>query len=323
MKWDANVRVSGILAEVSFRFRPPVLSAALFALALTCATGRAHAAGEGAELEKARAAYSGRNYEDVERRLRDLLESARLKDPVLLNLGRMYFGAALVQLGRREEAVKVFEAILDSDGQYEPDPLTFSSQVMEVFIDTRAQLRERIAERARQEAKKAAERKEKEEQDRIRAARYLKAVEKLAAEESVVVKHSRALAFLPFGVGQFQNGQNAAGWAFLFFESAFIAGSAISVPFYISANDSKNEQASKDSLAAEGYRSRANDIRNVNLAFNAAFVLTWIGGVIQAHATFVPESKEIRPRPLPKITQVVPNVQPQVGGASLGLSGRF
>ena len=303
--------------------RPRLLAATFFALALTCWSNRARAAGEGAELDKARAAYSGRNYEDVERRLRELLESARLKDPVLLNLGRMYFGGALVQLGRREEAVKVFETILDTDSQYEPDPLTFSSQVMEVFIDTRAQLRERIAERARQEAKKAAERKEKEEKDRIRAASYLSAVERLAAEESVVVKHSRALAFLPFGVGQFQNGQNAAGWAFLLFESAFIAGSALTVPFYISANDSKNEQAAKDSIAAENYRSRAEQIRAVNLAFNAGFVLTWIGGVIQAQATFVPEGKEIRPRPLPKVLQLTPQVRPEVGGASLGLGGRF
>lgn len=308
---------------MSFVTRTHLLSAALLALAFSCTTGQARASGEGAELEKARAAYSGRNYEDVEHRLRELLESARLKDPVLLNLGRMYFGAALVQLSRREEAVKVFEAILDTDGQYEPDPLTFSSQVMEVFIDTRAQLRERIAERARQEAKNAAERKAKEEQDRVRAASYLRAVEKLASEESVVVKHSRALAFLPFGVGQFQNGQNAAGWAFLLFESAFLVGSATTVPFYISANDSKNEQASKDSIAAEGYRQRATDIRTLNLAFNAAFLLTWAGGVIQAHATFVPEAKELRPRPLPKVVQLTPQIRPELGGASLGLSGRF
>ncbi|MFO0667782.1 MAG: hypothetical protein U0174_27765 [Polyangiaceae bacterium] len=310
------------------------LAAALVCLALSAKSAPAYAAGEGAELEKARAAYTSRNYEDVERRLRELLESARLKDPVLLNLCRMYYGGALVQLGRREDAVKVFEAILDADGQYEPDPLTFSSQVMEVFIDTRAQLRERIAERARQEAKKAAERKAKEEQDRIRAASYLKAVETLAAEESVVVKHSRALAFLPFGVGQFQNGQKAAGWAFLLFEAAFIGGSLITVPFYVSANDSKNEEAARDAVAAEGYRQRAIDIRTLNLAFNSAFLLTWIGGVIQAHATFVPESKEIRPRPLPKIANaprrgsaspvfVEPSLKAEPGGASIGLRGQF
>lgn len=304
--------------------RSTLLCSALFALGLSLwSEAPAYAAGEGAELEKARAAYTTRNYEDVARRLRELLESARLKDPVLLNLGRMYYGGALIQLGRREEAVKVFETILDADGQYDPDPLTFSSEVMEAFIDTRAQLRERIAERARQEAKRAAERKAKEEQDRLRAAAYLKEVEKLAAEESVVVKHSRALAFLPFGVGQFQNGQPAAGWVFLCFEAALIGGSITTVPFYISANDSKNEEASKDAIAAEGYRSRANDIRTLNLAFNAAFVLTWIGGVIQAQATYVPESKEIRPRPLKKLTDITPQVRPEVGGASFGLSGRF
>ena len=50
--------------------------------------------------------------------------------------------------------------------------------------------------------------------------------EPLASQESVVVRHSRWIAALPFGVGQFQNGQEGLGYALLVSE-ALLAGASI------------------------------------------------------------------------------------------------
>lgn len=48
-------------------------------------------------------------------------------------------------------------------------------------------------------------------------------LEKLAREESLVASNSRYIATIPFGVGQFQNGDEAVGALFLVSETLLLA----------------------------------------------------------------------------------------------------
>ncbi len=61
----------------------------------------------------------------------------------------------------------------------------------------------------------------------------------------------------------------------------------------------------------------------INWISLGAFVALAVGGMAQAHVSFVPESYETRPRPLPKALALVPIAAPLEGGAFLGLGGLF
>ena len=61
-----------------------------------------------------------------------------------------------------------------------------------------------------------------------REAERMARLERLAAQETVRVQRNRAVAFIPFGAGQFQNGDRTLGWGFLAAEAAFVAiGTAV------------------------------------------------------------------------------------------------
>src|SRR5690606_30400888 len=65
----------------------------------------------------------------------------------------------------------------------------------------------------------AAEARRRSEERRKR----LEELERLAAEETVILENPRWLMHVPFGVGQFQNGNKTLGWTFLIGESVLAA----------------------------------------------------------------------------------------------------
>ena len=291
----------------------------------------AFALSEQAEIDKARAAFVVKNYRDVETRLRHLLEGTNLlRDPVNISQARMFLGAALVEQHRESEAVPLFERMLLDDPQFEPDPLTFPSHTLEVFIDTREQMRDRLAAKAAAEARAAAERRHRAELERVAQAKRLATLEAMAAERSITVKHSRLVASLPFGVGQFQNGQAVLGTFFLSAEAALLIGSMITVPVYVHARSRQNEEIKNHDLQrlASGYRERAVNARNANLALDIVLAVTAAAGIAQAHVAFVPESVEIKQRPIPPPVVIRPLGGPiqengRLQGATFGLTGTF
>lgn len=291
----------------------------------------AFALSEQAEIDKARAAFVTKNYRDVETRLRHLLEGTNLlRDPGNISQARMFLGAALVEQHREGEATPLFEKLLLDDAQFDPDPLTFPSHTLEVFIDTRAQMRDRLAAKAAAEARAAAEQRRRIEEERVLQAKRLATLERMAGQREITVKHSRLVASLPFGIGQFQNGQTALGAIFLSAEAALVVGSIITVPIYVNAVGHQNDEiAGKDlQRIASEYRDRAVDARTANLVLNALFAFTAAAGIAQAHVAFVPQASETKKRPIPPPVVVRPNGGPiqengRVQGASFGLSGTF
>jgi hypothetical protein len=278
------------------------------------------AADEQAELEKARAAYLAKNYDEAAKRFGALVDpKTGIKDATLLSQARMYWGAVLIARGDKPAALEVFERLMLDDALFEPDPLSFSSEIINTFIDVRAKLRERLkaaaAEAARAEAaKKARDRDAKERYDA-----WLAKVVENAQEEHVTVRHSRVVACVPFGAGQLQNGQRALGYTLLGVEAALLAGTFVTVPMYGYARDRANEEASSRDIEgkAQAYQDRAETIRYVNLGLAGAFVAVAAIGVLQANLAFIPESKETHRRPLPSLSRV----RPYVGAPPSATSG--
>jgi hypothetical protein len=281
------------------------LVAAAVAALVTLSGAPAHADGR-AELEKARASFLARNWTDAEERLRVLLDpKSGLKERSLVSQARMYLGAYLLVQGKKDDAKDTFEKLVLDDPTFEPDPLSFPGPAINMFIDVRSSLLEQIRNAQQTAARLAAEKKARDEAEREAQRVWLEKVKAQASEEKITVRHNRVVASLPFGAGQFQNGQPLLGWVFLGAEVAALGGTAVTYGMYLSARSRENEELSRpggdvNRLVAQ-YHHRAEDVRLVNLGFAGAFVAIAAIGIVQAHLAYVPESAEKKKRDLPPL----------------------
>jgi hypothetical protein len=131
------------------------------------------------------------------------------------------------------------------------------------------------------------------------------------------------LAGADFGIGQFQNGQEGLGYAFLIGE-AILAGTSITagvIHMQLIADYSR----APTSVNYDDFVSRKTTTLDLSIYSSAALAVIALGGIIQAEAIFVPEVREIRTRPIPKPPPVLPAVGPGQDPFRLaaGLEGRF
>jgi hypothetical protein len=311
--------------------RSPVF-ALLVAVALMSASGRALADGL-SDLEKAHNAYVAHKYDEAEARLRTLLDlrTGALQDPDNIADARMYLGASLLAQGRKADAQAVFEQLLRDKPDYQPDSLRVSLQATDALVDVRSRMREELAASMAERVRQTQEARAKLEAEKQKAALRLAMLEKLAAEETLVQRNSRWVALVPFGVGQFQNGQDALGWIFLTTQSLLAVGSGVgAVVTYYYEVQANNALLSGANTASQ-YQALAHEAFVVGNVFAAGFVLAGIAGIVHAEATFVPERVEVRSRPLPPIslapallsTPGVPGRRESGEGVLLGVRGRF
>jgi tetratricopeptide (TPR) repeat protein len=290
------------------------------ALALGTPPRLAHADPLG-DLEKAHSAYVAHKYDEAETRLRALLDAKTglLKDADNVADARMYLGAVLVAEGKKDDASRVFEQLLLEKPDYEPDPLRVSLGSIDVFVDARSRLRDRLAALQAERVRKVQDERAKIEAERQKAAVRLAMLEKLATEEVVIEKNSRWLALVPFGAGQFQNGQDVPGAVFLTGEVALGLGSIIGAAITLyDAGQARASVAGGDDPSARDYQKQAQLAAIVGDTFSAGFFLTAAAGIIHAEATFVPERTYVRARPLPPVS-----VSPFVAPTGVGITGRF
>lgn len=301
-----------------------VLALATFALVLAVA-GDARADGR-VDLEKARAAYLARNYGEAEERLRALLDpQTGVKERTLVSQARMYLGAVFYAQGKKDAAQEMFEKLVLDDPTFEPDPLSFPGEVVNLYIDTRGQLAERIKNAAAIAAKLEAERKAREAYEREQREKWLERVKELAQEEKVTVKNRRLVAWLPFGAGQFQNRQPTLGWAFLGVEASLVVASGVLFGMQRYAQSRADEERAAGDLEgkAEQYEARVRDVFWANVAVTGSFVLAAGAGILQANLAFVPEYVEVKKRELPPLGGIRPIVgaTPMGDGVYVGLRG--
>jgi tetratricopeptide (TPR) repeat protein len=296
----------------SYRKIPAVVAA----IALCLAAGIARA-DDATELERAKTSYDAGRYAEGADRFKEILnpDSANaLRAPNAIERARAYYAACLIALGRTDEANEQIEKLLRNNPLYTPDPVVFPGKVIDRFLDVKARLKGEIegAFRARADARAKAEKEQRG---------YIANLQRLAAQESVVVRHSRWLAAIPFGVGQFQNGQEGLGYALLISE-AVLAGTSITAGV-IHTQLIADYARDPTSVNYEDFVSRKEATANLSVFSSAALAVLAIGGVIQAQVAFVPESREIRTRPIPPPPPVTPAIAAVPAGFVLGVGGSF
>jgi hypothetical protein len=293
--------------------------------------GRA-ALSDDAELARVVSLVEAAKYDQCATELERLLdpESKRpLKDPAIVETARVYQATCYIGLGRADLADDPLrEAIRNNPEMRRPDSLLFPQRVIDLWIsvkdglvnELRAQEQEAI-ERARKEAA------ERQRGDNERWA-YCLMLERYARQEVIVVKNRRWVAAVPFGVGQFQNGNAPLGWIFLGTEAALglTALTALNVHSHLQT---------KADAARERGGSAGADVNERLDDWHLALTLSTYGllgvaalGIGEAQLSFVPEVRTVQERALPQaprpaLVTVTPRVAGGPGKFELGVAGTF
>lgn len=305
------------------------------AFLLTLAIAPSVRADEQSDLDKGRNVYLARQYDEADARFRTMLDprTGTLHDPALIAQAQMYWGAVMIAKGRPQDASALFEKLLLRDAHYEPDPLSFPPDVLDAFVDTRTRIRDSLNAAARENARREADRKAREEAEKQRQIERLKLLERLASEEEIIERHYRFVAFVPFGAGQFQNGQKALGWIFLGVESSLVLAGAVTVPLYYAELKAASDEympATNMFATSQGqtHLDRANTYRVANLTLYAGFAATALIGIAQANLAYVPDLHITQKRVVKASPFIAPTLAPLtsetgVSGGILGFTGRF
>jgi len=302
---------------------PKLRSVSVLLVLLAVSFAAAPARGDDAtELERAKASYDAGRYAEAVDRFREILNSASpnaLHEPIAIERARAYNAACLIALGRSDEADAEIEKLIRANPVFSPDPVAFPGKVVDRFIEIKSRLKQELeaASRARAAAEQAAKTKVERQQRE-----YIESLQRLASQETVLVRHSRWIAMLPFGVGQFQNGQDALGYTLLVVEGALSVTSIAS--YMVRAGLIADSLSVPGPIDVPKFQSQVNTARDVNHYATGALAVVALAGMIHAQATFVPEVQETRLRPLPPPPpSVVPKVGAGPSGFFLGVSGRF
>lgn len=319
-------------------------------------------AGDDEELQAAMTRVEAQKFPEAIARLEVLLDpraepcpsgpeltpsGCRLTNPELIVAARAQYALALFgEEGRTPEVYAQAEAILRAQPTYQPNTSLFPQDLVDVFVVVRGRLAEENVEAARKKADAAQRQKEQEDARKEAEAEYVAALEKQAARESVLVERSRFYAFVPFGVGQYQNEDYGLMAGFAAFEA--IAGitsmvtaiykddlltqavaarrpasSSEGPPAYLAVSTEAatevDEPAAQEQIAAWALANR--------IAFGV-FLGSALIGVVEANVSYEDARAETRERPLPKrkvpaIATVTPILAPTDGGGYIGAMGRF
>lgn len=267
-------------SEPARRWLAP-LCALLATLCLEAASPAAAHASEIDDFQSARAAYDAHDWPRAVLHFEALVGSDPpvLRTPLLINEARKYLAAAYVFVGRRDAARTQFERLLASDPDFDIDPALFPQEVVELF----GSVRDALA-RERQHAAELAAANAALEAERARA-RALLAI----ADEEVEarVEASRWIAAVPFGAGQFQNGDEGIGWMFFATETLFgLTSFATLVAHQAILGDFTHADAFRDQAAID----RANQLllgTEVSSWTSASlFAIFAIAGIVEAQVDF-------------------------------------
>lgn len=295
-----------------------------------------------AELDRVVALYLSGEYAFCAEELEKLLakDAAQpIRDASVRERARLYHSTCLLFSGAREAAKPPLRAALTENPLMSaPDGLTFPPPVVGLFLEVRDEMQQVIK---REEEAKIAELRAEAAEERRRAEerkRRLEELERLAGQETVIVRNSRWIASIPFGVGQFQNDSPALGWTFLVSETLLLGTAIGSQLVLLDQYDKAASQTAESPLAAADLNSNTSAAYTTLLVSSWAFVGVALAGIVEANLNFVPEKRETRERPLPKdlraegpnepsraaSPRIVPTLGPVSGGGlGLGVSGVF
>lgn len=289
-------------------------------------------ADEKSDFEKARIAYVKKDYVEADARFRAMLDpkSGTLKTPALVDEAEFGWGAVKFVQGDKNAAHALWEKVIrDSMGQYQPDLLTYPTDVINDYLGERDRLKNALLQQQAQEAAQAAGQRRRDAEERARLLGRVKSLEKLASQETVVDRHSRLVALLPFGVGQFQNGKEGLGWFFLLTEGAALLTTAGFLVPYRYNIDQANAVWNDPTPVSLNYRTRlyneyaavAQNIRTADFITLGGLAALMIAGIVEAEVDYKPFFGHTRTRKLGGLWPSL-SVLPGSGGF-VGLGGTF
>lgn len=212
---------------------------------------------------------------------------------------------------KQNEAEEEAASILALRPSFQLDPIVDPPMAVAFFETVRKRQDNRLRE-LRDREQKEAERQAKEAERR-----RLAEAERVNIEPRIE-RRSRLVATIPFGVGQWQNGQNKK--AALFLASELVFG-AISLGGYVALEQKYpvDPHTSKRFYPA-AEKSTAQALIGLQLGAGVAFWATLVWGIIDAHVLFKKDAPKKQTGTL-KSLMLAPTIAP--GQVSLGVQGAF
>ncbi|MFO0658968.1 MAG: hypothetical protein U0165_03910 [Polyangiaceae bacterium] len=266
--------------------------------------------------------YDSGRYSECVDRFREMLtpgSSMFLQEVANKPRARMYYVACLIAVGNTADADTQLRTLILDNPRFRPDAAIFPTRVLDRFTEMQGKLKPEIE--ALEKRRLEAEELERQQRDRDRkaAAERLERLRMLAMREEIVHRNSRWIATIPFGVGQFQNEQPVLGWVFLSTEVAAGVTSIVSGIIQQSIV-ARYEPGVTDYNCAQTNADRAALVNRISFA---TLVGLGVVGVAHAQLTFVPQTREVRYRPLPPELSWSIGPMGLPGGGGMALGGSF
>ena len=209
-------------------------------------------------LRRAGNEYAYGNHDEAILQLRALLAQGRLVTEAHVMEAREYLALCYYLTGRIEQMETEFTKLLYLDPDYTPDEYVVAPSVIEAFEGVRARLEPNLA--------------------KIREARQGPGVESppkviIRSTERPIEHRSAFATFLPFGIGQFNNGDTEMGVVFALTETLLLAAN-IGAYFMARYNADSPDEVQRYMVIQYGSA--------------ALFGMAWSIGAFQAKLNFVP-----------------------------------
>ena len=246
------------------------------------------------ELQRGKYAFDRGEFRRAVEILRPLLyPELRLQSEKQIIQAHRILGVSYLFERQQVAATGEFRKLLQVSPDYHFDPLLDPPEIVDFFNTVRKQYTEEIAqlEAKRKQAENARQR-DKEACDKVRAGP--------AVIEKRVGRNVFAATFLPFGTGQFQNGQRGKGWAFLSVEAALGAVSVGAFATNLALYGLKPQRTCRynvgDAVCPPGAidhtdENRSRWLTRVQVASGALFLGTAAWGIIDAIYYYRPETQ--------------------------------
>ena len=239
------------------------------------------------DLRRAKNEYAYGNYDKSVSILRGLLYPMRLVTDEQVIEARKYLALSFYLLDRLDEVGEEFAKLLHIDPDYQLDPFTIAPPIIEMFETIRKKLKPELD--VIRQLKSDSKRKEP-----------LKPGVQREIERRIT-ERSELATFMPFGIGQFQNGQFGWGVAFLTSELLLLAANVVAYTYTVRmiGNYDSSKRKLVQALTVTQYSALA------------LFGLAWSLGIFHARLHFVPavESPEtVREIPLTEVKKGPPGM---------------
>ncbi len=242
-------------------------------------------------MAKARNTFEYGDYATAAKMLTDLVEKARFEAPALRAEAYRLLGISLFNLGRKGEAYSAFLELLYLEPDTELDPFYVSPGIVALFDQVKKDSSEKLAPiRAQRRAEQESRRKAAEEEVKLRRQRELEEQQKLLfarqpTVEKRVVQREFWVSVLPFGVGQFQNGDRTLG---IVLATSEIVAAASSAGSALLIEELRDPSSGRFDNRGSSYR-LARNLSVVKWVSAVLFYGLWAAGAVHAAVRYQPE----------------------------------